>query len=386
MATKKKAAKTKRRTKGAAKRKRPRASSAKPLRRKPARPPKPAKPHRRKPGLPPRPQPAPGPVGQPKPVAGPIEHVVIIVKENHCFDNYFGTFPGANGAQLPRSPNPPPHDPNHEHGAWLTRKTTAVRAQFVEQDIPAYFAYARQYTLCDNYFTDVTGPSTPNHLMLIAGDSPVIVNPHNYRLGPGIQPFNIPSLPKNLEANGLTWGNYGGYAFDFIGALRGRNKYPSQQFVTDANGGRIPTVSWVYAPQNESEHPLDNVTLGMQWTVAQVNAVVQGGLWPKTAIFITWDDWGGWLDHVDPENVEQWTDGTQFRYGSRVGCLVLSPFARNGYISKVRHSHVSLLKFCVQQFGVAAPHKRVAAADDMSDCFDFRRLPAAPPKADPTLK
>jgi phospholipase C len=65
---------------------------------------------------------------------------------------------------------------------------------------------------------------------------------------------------------------------------------------------------------------------------------------------------------------------------------VLSPFARSGYISKVRHSHVSLLKFCVQQFGVAAPHKRVAAADDMSDCFDSRRQPAAAPKADPTLE
>jgi len=82
-----------------------------------------------------------------KPTSKPIEHVVIIIKENHCFDNYFGTFPGANGAKLERSPNPPPQDPNHRHDAWLTRKTTAVRQQFVEQDVPAYFAYARQFTL-----------------------------------------------------------------------------------------------------------------------------------------------------------------------------------------------------------------------------------------------
>jgi phospholipase C len=114
----------------------------------------------------------------------PIQHVVLIIKENHCFDNYFGTFPGANGATLPRSPNPPPHDPDHRHGAWLTRKTTAVKAQFTEQDIPAYFSYGRQFVLCDNYFTDVAGPSTPNHLMLIAGDSPVIDNPPRYRLPP----------------------------------------------------------------------------------------------------------------------------------------------------------------------------------------------------------
>jgi len=91
----------------------------------------------------------------------PLEHVVLIVKENHCFDNYFGTFPGADGMVMPRSPNPPTQDPNHRHDAWLTRQSTAVREQFVAQDIPAYFAYAREFTLCDNYFTDVAGPSRP---------------------------------------------------------------------------------------------------------------------------------------------------------------------------------------------------------------------------------
>src|SRR5712692_1468803 len=75
-----------------------------------------------------------------------IEHVVTIVKENHTFDNYFGTYPNANGMKMPRSPNPPQHDHPHIHGAWLTRVTTAVRQQFVEADIPAYFAYARQFT------------------------------------------------------------------------------------------------------------------------------------------------------------------------------------------------------------------------------------------------
>ncbi len=128
----------------------------------------------------------------------PIEHVVILIKENHCFDNYFGTFPGANGAKLKRAPNPPPQDPNHRHDAWLTRKTTAVRQQFVEQDISAYFAYARQFTLCDNYFTDVAGPSTPNHLMLITADSPLIVNPPRYRLPVGGPLFKLPSLPMSL--------------------------------------------------------------------------------------------------------------------------------------------------------------------------------------------
>jgi phospholipase C len=318
----------------------------------------------------------------------PIEHIVLVIKENHGFDNYFGTFPGANGMTMAHSPNPPPQDPNHRHEAWLTRETTAVRQQFTEQDIPAYFAYARQYTLCDNYFTEVAGPSSPNHLMLIAADSPVIDNPPRYRL-PNTSLFNLPSLPANLEKAGLTWRNYSGYAFDYIQNLKGKNKFTSDQFKKDAAAANLPAVSWVYAPNDASEHPPDppdrnnplvgNVTHGMQWTVDQVNAVVQGGLWPKTAIFITWDDWGGWYDHVNPPNVEAWKDGTQFRYGSRVGCLVLSPFAKQGYLSHVLHSHVSLVKFCETVFNVPPINARDGAADNMLDCFDFKGTPAPPP-------
>jgi len=320
---------------------------------------------------------------------GKIEHVVIIVKENHCFNNYFGTFPGANGMPMPQSPNPPNHDPNHSHGAWLTRDATAVREQFTEKDIPAYFAYARQFTICDNYFTDVAGPSTPNHLMLITADSPIIDNPPRYRLPQGGLLFKISSLPIALEKANLTWGNYGGYAFDFITELQGKKKFSSDQFKADAMAGKLPNVSWVYAPHDASEHPPDpqdkasplvgNVTHGMQWTVDQVNAIIKGGLWSNTAIFITWDDWGGWFDHVDPPNVETWTDGTQFRYGSRVGCLVLSSYAKSGYVSNVLHSHVSLIKFCETVFGLPALNKRDTNADDMSDCFDYNRNPASPP-------
>jgi phospholipase C len=324
----------------------------------------------------------------------PIEHVVLLIKENHGFDNYFGTYPGANGLTMPPSPNPPQVDPNHTHGYWLKRDTKAVRQQFQQADIPAYFAYAKQFTLCDNYFTDVAGPSTPNHLMLITAASPIIANPSSYRLPPGGPLFDLPSLPMSLEKAGLSWGNYGGYPFAMIKELHASPKHTSQQFVVDASAGKLPTVSWVYAPHDASEHAPDlpkdagnpligNVTHGMQWTVDQVNAIVKGGLWSKTAIFITWDDWGGWFDHVTPPNVEAWTDGTQFRYGGRVGCLVLSPYAKRGYISKVLHSHVSLVKFCETTFGLQPLNARDGAADDMSDCFNFKKKPAAPPPLNP---
>lgn len=182
--------------------------------------------------------------------AGKIEHVVIIFKENRTFDNYFGTFPGVDGFTMPRSPNPPPRDPDHRHSAWLTRDTTSVRQQFVQADIPAYFAYAKQFTLCDHYFTDVAGPSTGNHLMVIAADSPFIDNPK-----PGDPSRLNTSLPVSLEKQGLTWANYGGYAFQYLTGIQGTRKFTSDQFKTDAGQGKLPSVSWLYAPSQFDEHP-----------------------------------------------------------------------------------------------------------------------------------
>jgi len=333
------------------------------------------------------------------PAQGLISHVVIIVKENHTFDNYFGTFPGANGdSKLARAADPPPFDPPHNHKAWLDRAAGAVHQQYTEADIPAYFAYARQFTLCDNYFTEVASQSIPNHLMLVAADSPLMDNPHQGDPPQLKPPFNLTSLPASLEKAGLNWRSYGGdFVFKNISGLIGRGKnHGSQQFSLDTAKGDLPAVSWLYS-ESLSEHPPHGggagpvVRPGMQWTVDQVNAVVKGGLWPKTVIFITWDDWGGWYDHVEPKNVEQWPangwpasyQNTQFRYGPRVGCLVLSPYAKTGYISKAFHSHVSLVKFCETTFGLPSLNPRDAKSDDMSDCFDFKQQPAPPPKGGP---
>src|SRR5438876_9806771 len=165
---------------------------------------------------------------------GPIHHVVIIVKENHTFDNYFGRFPGVDGDRnLAPASDPPAFDHPHEHAAWLKRATGAAHQQYRRTNIPNYWRYAERYTLCDRYFTEVAGPSTPNHLMLIAADSPIIHNPSRYRLPVGAPLFKLPSLPMSLQKAKLTWGNYGGYAFDFIQDLHGQPQLKSEQFQTD---------------------------------------------------------------------------------------------------------------------------------------------------------
>jgi phospholipase C len=325
-----------------------------------------------------------------------IEHVVIIVKENHTFDNYFGTFPGANGVTLPPAKDPPPHDQPHDHAAWLNRAKDAVQLQYQEADIPAYFAYARQFTLCDNYFTEVASQSEPNHLMLIAAASPVIENTSPNRPFQPKPPFNLPSLPASLAQAGLSWGTYGATHnyFSEIVALKGSPHIAlSTQFDMDIAAGKLPNVSWLYAPGSPielSEHPPASVRQGMQWTVGRVNQVAASKFWGTSAIFITWDDWGGWYDHVSSPLKDTWKGGgpakgpaftnTQFSYGPRVGCLVLSPYAKNG-ISKAFHSHVSIVKFCEKTFGLSPLNARDAASDDMSDCFDFIQPPLPPPQS-----
>jgi len=170
------------------------------------------------------------------------------------------------------------------------------------------------------------------------------------------------------------------FAQGYITALKGsKNNVTAPQFATDAAAGKLPSVSWLYGPTGLSEHPVESVKDGQHWTAQQVDAVVKGGLWPNTVVFITWDDWGGWYDHVNPPVVEKWRDGTPFRYGSRVGCLVLSPYAKAAYISHALHSHLSLIKFCEKTFGLPPINARDRAADDMSDCFDFTQKPLAPP-------
>jgi phospholipase C len=333
----------------------------------------------------------------------PIEHVVIIVKENHSFDNYFGTFPGVNGAMLPPAHDPPAGgDPPHDHAAWLRRATHAVKLQYSEKDIAAYFSLAKQFTLCDNYFTEVASQSDPNHLMLIAAASPLIDNANKNRTYQPQAPFNLHTLPKALEKAKHTWATYGDPSFtyfDKIDELKGSpNIFPWTRFDTDVAAEKLPNVSWVYAPGSPvdlSEHPpygkhagQQTVKLGSQWTAERVHKLGQSKLWWTSVIFITWDDWGGWYDHVDPPLKDKWTGGgpahgpsytdTQFSYGTRVGCLVISPYSKRG-IAKAFHSHVSLVKFCEVTFGLKPLNARDQASDDMSDCFDFKQKPLAPP-------
>jgi phospholipase C len=159
------------------------------------------------------------------------------------------------------------------------------------------------------------------------------------------------------------------------------------QIITDIANGQLAAVSWVIPNGAASDHAGGNTGLGPSWVASIVNAIGQSSYWADTAIIITWDDWGGWFDHVPPPTVR-----TSYEYGLRVPLIVISPFAKPAYISKATHDFGSILKFTESVFGLGEIDPAVGYADsrsdNLSDCFNFSQTPlvftpiAAPFKAD----
>ena len=350
-----------------------------------------------------------------------IQHVVIIVKENHTFDNYFGQFPGTDGArfvphngrqEFPPSAPDRSQDIDHSfkaaHDAYdqgrmdgfdrlpggTVNGTPLTFAQYREADIPDYWTYAREFVLYDHYFTSVMGPSTPNHLFFLAASSGgTISNAWGVRLAqpPCAAPrgaitilapdggtavakpcLEIPTIPGLLSKRGIGWRSYGFWAIGLLAdvyeepALRA-NLRSSWAFAGDARAGRLPEVSWVWGIPDE--HPPRSVCDGMGWTVEQVNAIMAGPLWRSTLIIITWDDWGGWYDHVPPPQMDR------FGLGFRVPALVISAYARRGYISHRLTEHASAAKTVETLFGLPSLTARDAGANDLLDALDLSQPP-----------
>lgn len=363
-----------------------------------------------------------------------IKHVVFIIKENRSFDNYFGTFPGADGATsgptstgvtipLGHTPDKMLHDIGHGwydahtaiHGGKMDQFDKVSRGsdltgytQMQQADIPNYFAYAHQFVLADRMFSSLEGPSFPNHLYTMAAQSGgAIDNPTNSPGGiwgcdadAGVtvgvmdstgkvtqEPpcFDFQTIVDSLQNAGISWKYYApgmgqsGYNWSTLdavshirnGPLWQSNVVPTKQFVTDAQSGNLPTVSWIISGPT-SEHPPYSTCAGENWTVQQINAVMQGPNWGSTAIFLTWDDFGGFYDHVPPPGVDQ------FGLGPRVPLLIISPFAKKGVVSHTQYEFSSFLAFLETRFGLAALTSRDAAAANMTDSFDFAGTPQPP--------
>jgi phospholipase C len=147
---------------------------------------------------------------------------------------------------------------------------------------------------------------------------------------------------------------------------------PTEQFVQDAQNGELPAVSWLVTSVGLSEHPPASVCMGENWTVEQLNALMQGPEWDSTVVFLTWDDFGGFYDHVAPPVADN------FGFGPRVPLLIISPWVKRAHITHNTLEFSSVLKFIEERFDLDPLTERDEDANDLIDSFDFDHRPLEP--------
>jgi phospholipase C len=331
-----------------------------------------------------------------------------------------------------------PYDLNHNHSGYVVEyaggkmngfnqeasvcisaticPSRAIRAYgyVPHNEIKPYFAMARQYAFGDRMFQTNQGPSFPAHQYIVSGTSTVTngsllraaENPFRGGSAAGgcdsasgslvalinqagkenqnVYPcFNRISLMELLDRKALTWRYYQATegagiwnAPDAVLHIRLSPEFstdvvaPPSQVLTDIAAGNLADVVWVTPTGLASDHAMATNGSGPSWVASIVNAIGESQYWNHTAIFVTWDDWGGWYDHVKPPVYNS------YELGFRVPLIVISPYAKNGYVSHVQHEFGSILKFTEKIFGLPSLHTTDVRADDLFDCFDFAQPPS----------
>lgn len=317
-------------------------------------------------------------------------------------------------------------DPENHPKCWtFTQGKVYQKMAFAyvnPSDVQPYWTMAQQYALGDNNFASTNGPSFGPHQMLITGQEghadevpsampwgcdapkeqeyylkygqakpPVYPPAVGHSVLGGDPCFTYSSVADNLDAAGVSWRWYvqaspnDGYwlsAFDAIKAIRYGPDWanvvsPDTQVLDDIANGQLQHVSWVMPHAGASDHAGGGSgNGGPAWVASIVNAVGQSPYWNHTAIIITWDEWGGWFDHVlPPQYPDTPGTGAYEGLGYRTPLIVVSPYAKVGYVSHVQHETASALKFVEATFGLPSFGLADARADGYGDIFNFSRKP-----------
>jgi phospholipase C len=278
-----------------------------------------------------------------------------------------------------------------------------------------YFKLAESYVLGDDFFEDQLDASYVAHQYLIAAQAGTVINTPNaipwgcdapkgttVQLTDDGKPtklvfpcFTYTTLADELDAKNITWRyyapgspvtNHPGYiwsAYDAINGIRNGADWatnvvsPQCQVLTDAAAGNLPAVTWVVPDLTNSDHPLSKSVTGPAWVTAIVNAIGKSTLWDSTAVFVVWDDWGGFYDHVAPPTSPavgaDW-DGP----GMRVPIIAISPYAKQAAIDHTEHSFSSILKSVESLYVLHSMTKRDTDAKSLfadTSMFDFAQAP-----------
>ncbi|HEY6450337.1 MAG TPA: alkaline phosphatase family protein [Candidatus Cybelea sp.] len=270
-----------------------------------------------------------------------------------------------------------------------------------------YFDMGEQYVVADHmYPSNLDESSFVSHQYIIAAQSEAAVNFPSiwgcqggssniiYEIGPQRQVpdgheevcFSNTSLGQEADKAGVSWAYYAvslSGSFSDVWSAYQANKYvysgsdwskdvisPPSQFLTDVSNGKLRQITWITPTYANSDHAGGNTTNGPSWVASLVNVIGQSKYWDSTAIFIFWDDPGGWFDPEPPPYKDY--DGL----GIRVPLIIVSPYAKQGYVSHVQYEHGSILRFVEDQFGLG----RLSATDTRAtspekDCFNFTKPP-----------
>ncbi len=306
------------------------------------------------------------------------------------------------------------------NGFVVGEKNRDTMGYYDGTDIPYYWDYASNYVIDDNFFSSLMGPSFPNHLYIASGtngpvtgsypwvkNGGVVDNPATGLNVNGVPPLSWATLAQELSNSNVPWTWYDGEAtptrpniWDVLPLFTYFQNHPNQlaehvkntgSFANDIQNGKLPAVSWVipgsWVPPTYpaacrgtggvSEHPPARSDCGMDYVSYLVNQVMQSQYWSSTAIIITWDDFGGFYDHVAPPQVDL------YGFGFRVPTLVISPWAKHGYVDHTQYEFASFLKFVEDNWGLPRlpnPNDRDELTDigDMSNAFDFFQSPLPP--------
>ncbi len=370
-------------------------------------------------------------IGQEQPIGGdiPIDHFIILMQENRSFDHYFGTMEGVDGFPDPLPTNPDTggtqvpvfhtadycvrdlgHAWNASHREWnggandgflVTNEPEGTRSlgYLDETDLPFYRDLARTFAFSDHHFCLLLGPTWPNRLYFMSGTSFGLID------NTTIPTERVPTegeynVLQQLDRVGVSWGVYyaavpfifGEYTSWALRPVNRNRTYELPQFFAHLDAGTLPRVTYVDPfwtldnPDATDEHPPANPQRGQAFVRDIVTRVMASSIWPRTAIILTWDEHGGFYDHVPPPEAclpgdfppdrEAGSEPGDFdRLGFRVPIMVVSPYARRGYVSQQVTDLTSVLRLLQTRYLLPALSGRDANAWPLLDMFDFQSPP-----------
>ncbi len=356
-----------------------------------------------------------------------IEHIVVLIKENHSFDNYFGMLGLGDGFTLgpdgqPTNSNPDgkgnqvlahhlalPVNPSFElsqtwnasHLQWhdgamdgfvTTTGSTAPMGYFDGSDLPWYYGLARTFGIADRYFSSCLAQTFPNRRFLQAATADGLVS--TTLPSPFVQPPKSGVVWEQLDGHGISWANYFAEVPEVGLWPRNLLRYHDHlhdigDYFDDAGHGQLPSVSLItteFVVASEGEYQDDQI--GELFTAGVVEAAMHSPLWPHMLVVISWDEGGGFYDHVAPPAAVPPDDvppdiqvppdqpGGYDRYGFRTPCIVVSPYSKPGHVSSVVYDHTSILATIEYKWNLPALTRRDANAANLLDCIDRQGPPA----------